>query len=396
MADFYSFLNEYKIVIIFYTVVILLVYLNRKKFDIQAKIIALYRTKIGIDTIHKTGKKYSELIKIIGYIGIGIGFIGMIAISATLIQSLWTLFTVPTAPPAITPIIPGVKIPGSPIFVPLFYGIIALFIVVVVHEFSHGIVAAAHGIKIKHTGIFFLGPLIGAFVEPDEKEIKKQKDTVQYSIFAAGPFSNMILGLVAILMIGYVFSPVQGLISNNLGVGFTDVQNNTPAKQYGLHSNMTIISVDGTKIENTNDFEDFLSSVKPNQTIMITTDKKEDFNVTLTTHPDNPKKGYIGVIDVHTVTKLKYDNVFFKITDTTLAVIMKLLFWVYLLSFGIGLANLLPIGPVDGGRMLQVALLNTTKNEKKGNMIWTKVTIFTLIIILVLLVVPIIRHVLFR
>ena len=121
----YSFLFEYKWIILFYTSIILLIYLNREKFEIQAKIIALYRTSFGIKAIQKFAARYGELIKIFAYTGIGIGFIGMAFISGLLLQSLWKLFTVPGAPPAITPVIPGVKIPGSPIFVPFWYGIIS-------------------------------------------------------------------------------------------------------------------------------------------------------------------------------------------------------------------------------------------------------------------------------
>ena len=56
---------------------------------------------------------------------------------------------------------------------------------VINHEFGHGVVARAHGLKIQSSGIFLLGPLFGAFVEPNEKQLKKQNDIVQYSIYSA-------------------------------------------------------------------------------------------------------------------------------------------------------------------------------------------------------------------
>lgn len=392
--SFLNFLIRNKWILLFYISIFLLVYLNRKKFEIQAKIIAMYRTKFGISTIHKFAGKHSELIKIIGYIGIGIGFIGLITISVFILVSLWNLFFMPNAPPAITPVIPGVKIPGSPIFVPFWYGIISLFIVVVVHEFSHGIVAAAHGLKVKNTGIVFFGPLIGAFVEPDEKEIKKKPDVVQYSIFAAGPFSNIILGAIALLLMTFIFLPIHGTLSNDIGVSFESVQNATPAMKAGLYPNMTIIQADSTEIKDMQDFETFLLSVKPNETVTIHSAKNESFSVTTTTHPDNPKKGYLGVIGVHTETKLKNSSMIFKITDTLTLIIAKLLLWVYILSLGIGLANLLPIGPVDGGRMLQIASQKTSGNKKLGNNIWQKITLLTIVILLILLIVPILRSVL--
>lgn len=391
MAEFYSFLIEYKWVLIFYSVVILLIYLNRSKFEFQGKIVALLRTKKGIGTIHNIGKKHSELIKILGYIGIGVGFIGLLAISGMLLKGLWDLFFVPNALPAVTPVIPGVKIPGSPIFVPLFYGLFALFFVVVIHEFSHGIVAAAHGLKIKSTGIAFFGPIMGAFVEPDEKELIKKPDTVQYSIYAAGPFSNIILGIVALLVMIFILTPLQGSITNESGVTFIDVQNNTPAQKYGLYKDMTIVNVDGNKIKNMDDFQTFLDSTKPNQTIKIISDKNETFNLTMAAHPDNSKRGYLGILGVKTKTTLKVEDSLFKFIDASLKVIAQLFFWIYLLSLGIGLANLLPLGPVDGGRMLQVALRKTAGNDKKGDAIWAKVTVVTIFVLLVLVFVPILK-----
>ena len=58
---------------------------------------------------------------------------------------------VPSAPPTMSLVIPGIQIPGSPVFIPFWYGILALFCVVVIHEFGHGIVARANGIKIQQT-----------------------------------------------------------------------------------------------------------------------------------------------------------------------------------------------------------------------------------------------------
>ena len=55
--------------------------------------------------------------------------------------------------------------------------------------------------------------------------------------------------------------------------------------------------------------------------------------------------------------------------------------WLYILNLGIGLFNLLPLGPVDGGRMLQTALLRFF-SEKRANAIWKNVSIFFLMVII--------------
>ena len=52
----WAFLWEYKSVILFYAAIALLIYLNRKKIDIQGKIVFLYRTKWGLDLMDRLGR----------------------------------------------------------------------------------------------------------------------------------------------------------------------------------------------------------------------------------------------------------------------------------------------------------------------------------------------------
>ncbi|PJB21662.1 MAG: peptidase M50, partial [Euryarchaeota archaeon CG_4_9_14_3_um_filter_38_12] len=57
---------------------------------------------------------------------------------------------------------------GLPIInpiIPLWYGLLGLIIAMVVHEFSHGILAAFAKVKIKSLGVLFLVLPLGAFVE---------------------------------------------------------------------------------------------------------------------------------------------------------------------------------------------------------------------------------------
>ena len=65
------------------------------------------------------------------------------------------------------------------------------------------------------------------------------------------------------------------------------------------------------------------------------------------------------------------------------------LIWVYglfvilvVLNFGIGLFNLVPIGPLDGGRMLQL-VLHRIFNKEKGNKVWYYVGMFFMILIFI-------------
>jgi membrane-associated protease RseP (regulator of RpoE activity) len=133
---------------------------------------------------------------------------------------------------------------------------------------------------------------------------------------------------------------------------------------------------------------------KSNQTITIGNAEK---TITLVTgeNPSDKRIGYLGVGAVETEYKLKHDNALYRALFDIFTFFAELFKWVFILSLGIGLANLLPLGPVDGGRMLHTALVDA-HGKKKGTSIWAKISWITLIVLLILLVVPIIKNVLFK
>jgi len=375
-------------VVLFYFTIILLVYLNRKKFEIQSGFIALKRTKIGLKIIKSIGTKHRELIKILGYIGIGIGFIGMFFVSYLLIDNLFKLITIPGTQSQIAPALPGIKIPGSPIYIPLIIGWLALFIVVLVHEFSHGIVATANGIKVKSSGIVFFGPIMGAFVEPDEKALVKKPDVVQYSVFAAGPFSNVLLSIAAFLIVLLVISPLLGALTNPVGFSFDDVSKGLPAAKAGIKPGMVFIRVNGNEVNSSSFFINLMENSLPNEIIILET-QTQRFELTTGQNPVNNSKGYAGISGIRTEFKVKPNLNGLWFLYPILSHFGELLFWVYFLSLGIGIINLLPLGPIDGGRILQVSLLKI-KGKKKGLSLWTKLSFFFLLLLLLNIFLPLV------
>jgi len=87
-----TFLSKYKFIILFYAVIIIFLLLNRKKLDIQGKIIVLYRMKWGLQWMEKYSQKFRQGIILIGYIGVGAGYIGLIFISYTLLSFFFFRF----------------------------------------------------------------------------------------------------------------------------------------------------------------------------------------------------------------------------------------------------------------------------------------------------------------
>ncbi|MEK6849361.1 MAG: site-2 protease family protein, partial [Nanoarchaeota archaeon] len=67
--------------------------------------------------------------------------------------------------------------------------------------------------------------------------------------------------------------------------------------------------------------------------------------------------------------------------------LVTLTIWIFLLSLGIGLFNLVPLGPIDGGRMFKLVMERLTGSDESGTMIWKLVSWGILGIILVNLVI---------
>lgn len=187
---------------------------SRKKNLKREGIIYLYRTRLGIKLIDYVGTKYKRILNILQYFAVATGFILMGSILWLLSFTVYTYIKFPeitdivSAPPVI-PLIPYFpSIFGlSSFFPPLYftYWILALLVVAAVHEFSHGFFAKFHGLKIKSTGFAFLGPILGAFVEPDEKQMVKKGKFAQMSILSAGVFANIITALIFFLLLWAIF-----------------------------------------------------------------------------------------------------------------------------------------------------------------------------------------------
>jgi membrane-associated protease RseP (regulator of RpoE activity) len=380
-----SFLVAYKWTLLFYAAVILLIYLLRRKFDWQG-IIGLYRTKIGLKLMDKLGKR-RRLFRFLGYAAVFVGFAGMLFIVGMLIKGLYDLVFVPGALPVIAPVLPGVPILGAGIQVPLIIGWLALFVVIVIHEFSHGVVSRAHGIPVKSSGLMVFGPLGGAFVEPDEKLMKRKPKAVQLSIFAAGPFSNVLSSAVFLLILILVLAPLLGSFIAQNGVVFGQIQPGYPAAAAGVETGVVYNEVNGGSVNTTDDFLVALKGLKPGENVTLGAASGQLVTVTAGPNPSDATKGYLGVILTNNLKDPSLTWLY-----ACLSWFTELITWVFLLGLGIGLANLLPLGPVDGGRMLQVAA-ERLFGKRRGHTVWVRVTMVTIVVLVILLLVPLARSI---
>ena len=377
--------------IVFFLLLGIFLFIKRKSITIDKIAFPLiymfmFRTKLGLKTMDKMAKKFNKPLLYLGYFGIVIGFIGMVVIPVMLITNLYDVLFVPGAASGVTTVLPF-EVKGA-IFVPFFYYIICLIIIASIHEFAHGIVARAHGIKIKSSGfafICFIIPIIPvAFVEPDEKQLTKSKRRAQLSVFAAGPLANILLGIICGLMLAFVFVPAMADMQAGVSVNslILDAHNASPANASGIYSGSTIISLDGNPTQTTESFKQLMSAKKPGDTASVVLSDGTKHNVVLGTDPSNASKSFMGVsvfqkVEVTPVAKQKYG--FFA---SWIIWLSGLFTWLVILNIGIGTFNLVPLGPIDGGRMLLTSLEWKLK-KKNARQIWNAVSIALLLLIAV-------------
>ncbi len=378
LSGLLEFVLRHKLVIGFYALVALLIYRFRKNFTFQARIIAICRTKIGLGMMDRIASRHRELVKLFGYIGIGAGFLCMFAIMFILASSVLTLIQRPDSPAQIAPVIPGVQIPGTPrgLSPPFVEGIIAIFIIAVVHEFAHGVVARAHNVAVKSSGPAIVGPIFAAFVEPDEGQLKKKDDVVNYSIFAAGTFSNLVLAMLVFIVMSFVTAPLGGLILEKDGALISKVVPGAPASAAGMPPGIVVGSVNSQPILSKEDLVLALSESKPNDTVVFGNGTAQ-FTVVAAVHPSVSGRGYFGIeIEQGFNTRTPAFKVF--------SWVEGLLMWIAVLSLGIGVANMIPVGPLDGGKMLHLALTKV-RGEQRANKAFIRFSILMLFVILFLL-----------
>src|SRR3989344_2785989 len=374
-------------VFLFYGFIIYYFFKTRPKWTVQGKIFAMYRTSLGLKLMDKISKKFPTLLKILGKLSVIIGFLGMGFIFYFLIMGTYNLVFVPKSIPALAPVLPGIKIPGLPTM-SFWHWIISIFIVAVIHEFSHGVYSKLYKVPVKSSGFAFIGPILAAFVEPDEKILVKKSNLHQIEIFSAGPFSNILLGLVFFFIIGFVTTPIQSNLFESTGIIVNTVMENQPAFNAGLKTPFTITEINGKA---TNDIKSFLeatSNIKPGHKISLVT-LDAPYNIIAGENPDNKSKGFIGIsnFDLDTKVKPEIESKYGSFLPAAFSWINMLFFWIFVVSIGIGLFNLLPLGPVDGGRMFYSGLLVLFRNnEVRAKKIWSFFTMLCLFLIFINLV----------
>jgi membrane-associated protease RseP (regulator of RpoE activity) len=434
MVDFFV----YDLVFLFLFVIGVFYFIKKHKKTLDREgWIYMYRTQWAVNFINYIGKKYEKILSKLRYLIVVIGYFLMAGIlylfGTTVVRYIkepW-ISDIIKAPP-VAPLIPYFpKLFGMENYFPSFYFtyfLIAIAVVAFVHEFSHGIFMKFSKIKIKSTGIIFLGPILGAFVEEDKKSFDGKGKFNRLSVLGAGVFANLITGIIFFFLAwglfnvsyvseGYIVTdyvyeilPTDSILgvenySDDLvlvnttkgeyfGIKGWDFQEgglvklyfDSPAIRNKLRGN--IIEFNGEKVNGRDNFYSSFNDFKIGETIeikMLDNDQISEYSLELVEHPHNSSKSFLGIVgrgldpkenlkefSLYTLLfHLKGSAIDYQPIYSFFGFIFNLLWWIMIINFLVALFNMLPLGILDGGQFFYVTILAITKNERLSKKIYS-------------------------
>jgi membrane-associated protease RseP (regulator of RpoE activity) len=386
-------------VIAFFAILAILIYRDRKNVEVKNRILVIKRTKKFrdlLDNIARISPRFWKIFSTIGIlIAISVMVVGFLSIGKTSYDVASGLYEQPPYQFVIpTPTATGSIGPGY-ISIPFWFWIITIAIILIPHEFLHGVIARTEKIKLKSVGllVFLAQPfallfvlayslstrsfnfswilaaifliLPGAFVEPDENQLKKSKLLTRLRVFAAGSFANILIAIFAVLIMMFLIWPS----SVSPGIYIVQVNETGPAGLAGLKPNVTLLEINGEKIDTrlcnplgsligetcrgvfyVKQFE----NLEPNQIVTL---KSNESSYTLRlSYNENTRSPYMGI---------GYAPVTRQNSGFQLDVLMPLFSMIALFSFAVGMINILPIYPLDGGLMFEAVMKKVSKKNYK-------------------------------
>ena len=268
----------YDLILLGVFAIILGTFLYRKRKNVKKEgFLLLYRTKWGMKFIDSVGKKYKKLLGFLSYVSIGVGYLLMAGIIYLFGRILWIYafhrdIVQAIKIPPIMPLVPYLPQMFQLDFLPPFYftyWIIIIAVVAITHEFAHGIFMRRYGIKIKSTGFgffpFFLPIFLAAFVEQDEKSMKKSSKFEQMAVLSAGTFANLLTAIFFLIILWIFFS----LAFVPSGIVYNDYA-------YNLVNVSSIAMVNGIALQNPS-YEEVLPLLEENKTFQNIKTRDSDY-----------------------------------------------------------------------------------------------------------------------
>ena len=325
----------------------------------------LTRTKRGI-------RVFADVSVIAGFLMMGFAF-------WFLLSNISNFFVEPTEFAELTILIPGVTLTSASA---ILYFLLSIPIVLVIHEGAHGIVATLEKIKIKTGGFAIFIALFAGFVEPDEKEFDDARKISKLRVIGAGATSNVIFAfaLGAILLTNPLFALIlpepflEWFYDAPDGVGIISIIEGSGAEKAGLQKNDVITGIDDIAIITPVDFQK--ADLKPGDIVTVTVQRDGQLlqlPVEIMPSPDDPDKGLVGIMRDSAFYKPVYNFI-----EWDPQVSMFLL-WLWMISFFIGIINMLPLPILDGGKFIYT-IIEKKASERKVNAIMFSIYGITFVI----------------
>ncbi len=476
---FHSFFTPWTIsALVFIALVIFILWRDRANVE-RHGILFIRRTKKGIVLIDTIAQKAPRFWRVLATLGVVAGFLISIGTFFFLIVNVINNFLATSAQPGLALVLPTLStepklVPGA-LLTPFWHWIIAIFLVVLVHEGMHGVIGRVEDFSISSVGWGILAVLPLAFVEPEgeqnihtrqdteeesnssEEETQEQATTVEGTwqggtfwgrlrVLSAGSLANFLLAAVIGLFLiltttgahGQSLEPI-GLYEHN-GVRVLNVANNSPAAQTDFPTNVTITHIDNTRIPDIVTLRETLEQYSPGDSATFTLANNQTYSVILGSFPDReiafvPSVQEYALAYIYPVVPLldtvnsnehalqqlarwRWIQQEFDFLDTTakqriselqqelqstayvgigsfvndvkanenaapfepaILFIMQILSFVAAINVGVGMANLLPLKPLDGGLMWEE--LAQRKMPNKSATIVRTLTALTLFVI---------------
>ncbi|WGI17565.1 site-2 protease family protein [Methanonatronarchaeum sp. AMET-Sl] len=339
-------------------------YIERFGFSLDSMFFLAWRTEKGKQLMDQIARRWRKPLKKIGTLNIILSLAAILIVTIFLAFQLFIIFFGPDLIGDVA-ITDAILLPG--LALPIIFGLIALIVAVVIHEFSHAIYARVEDIGVESVGFGLLAILPLAFVEPNIEDIKQSSRLQKLKMFSSGPASNIYLAAISIIIVFLIITTTFTPVSP--GIGLVEVQENSPAEIAGLQEDMIITGINNQTIESHQEFQEIINQYNPDDTITINTAEHGDFQLQLGNANGEPYMGIqlIDVTGLYTIfsnpiayitpqmgmTMPTLDTPFYESSinpDITLTIAQGA-FWMGLLNLWLGILNMMPIFPLDGGRV---------------------------------------------
>jgi len=344
--------------------------LEKHGFELKAYSITYKNTQVQ-SVLSKILTRTRRGIRVFADVSVVAGFLMMGFAFWFLLNNLSNFFVEPTEFAELTVLIPGVTLTSGPA---IAYFLLSIPIVLIIHEGAHGIVASLEKIKIKTGGFAVFIALFAGFVEPDEEEFDKAKKISKLRVIGAGATANVIFAfaLGALLLTNPIFALVlpeplvEWFYDAPDGVLVISIIPDGGAEKAGLQSGDLITAINGVVIITPLDFQKI--DLKPGETVTVTVQRNGQqlqLPVEIMPSPDDPNRGLVGIMRDNA---LSYKPVY-NFIEWDPQVSMFLL-WLWMISFFIGIINMLPLPILDGGKFIYTIIEKKASEQKIKVIMW--------------------------